>query len=109
MKFKPRKTFEHDLKRLAKLDSSIVDEVREAIDILLEAGRLPEEFGDHPLQRRCRGYQEFHLRDTPKGTNPNDINDVLVVYRWDYDELILVGVRVGSHQTLFNNANQKYK
>ena len=36
LRFKPRATFNADLKRLASLDQSIIDEVRAAIDLLLE-------------------------------------------------------------------------
>lgn len=109
MKFKPRKTFERDLSRLAKLDVTIIDEVREAVDILLQDGKLPNVYGDHELSRRWSGYNEFHLRDTPTGVKPSAINDVLMVYRWDYDELILIGVRVSSHDALFGGANRRNK
>ena len=33
--FRPRKTFNADLARLGKLDPSIIDDIHEAIDILL--------------------------------------------------------------------------
>lgn len=105
LKFKPRLTFNADLKRLASLDRTIVSEVRAAIDLLLETGKLPAEFADHELTRRMTGYHEFHLRDTPQGKQPNDTNDVLVIYTIDENELILIGIRVGSHNRLFPNQN----
>lgn len=52
------------------------------------------------------GYNEFHLRDTPKNKTANDINDVWVVYTIDQDELVLIGIRVGSHDRLFPGQNQ---
>jgi mRNA interferase YafQ len=107
MKFKPRKSFDNDLKRLAKLDSTIVQEVREAIELLLENRSLPEEYADHPLDKRWAGYNEFHLRDPEHGETPSEINDVLVVYTWDFDELVLVGVRLGSHANLFKGMDSK--
>ena len=106
LKFKPRATFNADLKRLASLDKTIVDEVRAAIDLLLEWQQLPAEFDDHELQRQMTGYKEFHLRDTPKNKKPNDINDVLVVYTIDQKELVLIGIRMGSHDRLFPGQNQ---
>lgn len=106
LRFKPRATFNADLKRLASLDKTIIDEVRAAIELLLEQQQLPAEFADHELQRRMTGYHEFHLRDTPKHKTPNDINDVLVVYTIDQDELVLIGIRVGSHDRLFPDQNQ---
>ena len=36
LKFKPRLTFNADLKRLAGIDRTIVSEVREAVGLLLE-------------------------------------------------------------------------
>lgn len=105
LKFKPRKTFLTDLKRLALLDTTIVPEVRAAIDLLLESQTLPAEFDDHELTRRMTGYREFHLRDTPNGTRPSESNDVLIVYAVDATDLILVGIRAGSHQRLFGNQN----
>lgn len=53
LRFKPRATFNADLKRLASLDKSIIDEVRAAIDLLLEQQQLPPEFEDHELN--CQG------------------------------------------------------
>ena len=41
LRFKPRATFNADLKRLASLDKSIIEEVRAAIDLLLEQQQLP--------------------------------------------------------------------
>lgn len=105
LKFKPRDTFNIDLKRLASLDRTIISEIRSAIDILLEDQELPEEFDDHELHRRMAGYHEFHIRDTPVGKTPSDINDILVIYTIDKDELILIAVRAGSHSRLFPGQN----
>lgn len=109
LRFKPRATFNADLSRLAILDETIVDEVHAAVDLLLEQGRLPPEFDDHKLHRRFSGYNEFHLRDTPNGKKPSDVNDVLVVYRIDEDELVLIGIRAGSHKRLFSGGKRSKK
>ena len=50
--FRPRKTFNADLARLGKLDPSIIDDIHEAIDILLNGDVLPKEYRDHNLQRK---------------------------------------------------------
>lgn len=105
LRFRPRATFNADLKRLGRLDPTIIDDVRAAIEQLLETGELPEEYGDHPLKRRLAGYREFHVRDTPHGDSPSDINDVLVVWYQERNALVAVGVRVGSHDRLFPNQN----
>ncbi|MCH3989654.1 MAG: type II toxin-antitoxin system YafQ family toxin [Lactobacillus sp.] len=97
LRFRPRATFNADLKRLGRLDPSIIDEVKDAIDEILETGKLSPEYNGHPLKRRLSGYREFHVRDTPKGQKPDDTNDVLVVWYIEHNELVAVGVRVGSH------------
>lgn len=79
LKFRPRVTFNADLKRLGRLDPTIVDKVRVAIEMLLETGTLSDEYGDHSLQRRLAGYREFHVRDTPQGELLSEINDTPVV------------------------------
>jgi mRNA interferase YafQ len=109
LQFRPRATFNADLRRLGRLDSTIIDDVRAAIDELLENGSLTKEYGDHPLKRRLAGYREFHVRDTPHGKQPNDTNDVLVIWYKERNELIAVGVRVGSHDRLFPNQNSSKK
>ncbi|KRK87337.1 type II toxin-antitoxin system RelE/ParE family toxin [Lentilactobacillus sunkii] len=73
LRFKPRATFNADLKRLASLDRNIIDEARAAIDLLLEAHQLPPE------------------------NQLNDTNGFLVVYTIDEDELILIGIRRGDN------------
>jgi mRNA interferase YafQ len=109
--FRPRKTFERDLAKFAKIDHAIVAEVMEAIEILLEFGELPAEYNDHKLERNLAAYNEFHLRDTMRGQQPNEVNDVIVQYRWDddYTKLILIATRIGSHQQLFGSATTSKK
>lgn len=107
--FRPRKTFNADLEYLGRLDPSIIDEIREAIDILLNGDALPKEYKDHGLQRKYTGYREFHVRDTPKGVQPSATNDVLVIYKIDHQDLVLVAVRTGSHSFLFRNSYHKNK
>ena len=80
--------------------------LNDSIDLLLEQQQLPPEFEDHELNRRMSGYNEFHLRDTPKNKTPSETNDVLVVYTIDKDELVLIGIRVGSHDRLFPGQNR---
>lgn len=109
LRFKPRKTFNADLKHLATIDHQIVDEVRAAIEVLLTGHALPAEFGDHQLQRRLADYHEFHLRDTPKGQQPNERNDIVVIYAVDEDDLILIGIRIGTHDKLFFKQNHANK
>lgn len=62
--YKPRKSFERNLACLAQLDVTIIDEVKDAIFILLDDDILPDDFHDHELEGNYISYREFHLRDT---------------------------------------------
>ena len=109
LRFRPRATFNADLKRLARLDPTIIDDIRDAIDEILETGTLPKEYGDHPLKRRLAGYREFHVRNTPKGVQPSEVNDVLVIWYVERHDLVAVAVRAGSHERLFHDQNASRK
>lgn len=107
--FRPRKTFNQDLMYLGRVDPSIIDDIRAAIEILLSGDKLPAEYNDHQLSRKYAGYREFHLRDTPAGTKASETNDVVVIYKVNDQDLILVAVRAGSHDRLFSGAYRKSK
>ncbi len=107
--FKPRKSFEHNLSKLAQLDFTIVDEAKDAINILLNGDPLPKEFNDHQLVGNLANYREFHLRDTPRGQHPTETNDVLVIYKIENQDLVLVAINIGSHSKLFQGRYRKYK
>ncbi|MCC4347145.1 hypothetical protein LMB39_01310 [Limosilactobacillus reuteri] len=42
--YKPRKSFERNLAYLAQLDVTIIDEVKDAIFVLLDGDILPDDF-----------------------------------------------------------------
>lgn len=107
LSFKPRFTFIEELKYLSKVDRQIILELKAAIDLLCSQQKLPKEYRDHNLQGSYQGYREFHLRDTPKGRRANAKNDVLVIYKVKRQELILVGVHIGSHRRLFKGKFRK--
>lgn len=106
--FKPRTTFIRDLHYLARIDPTIVKEVHDVIDLLCEKGNLPKEYKDHELTGIYEGYNEFHIRDTPKGKKPNERNDIVMIYKIRYHELTVVAVRIGSHPKLFSGRYAKH-
>ncbi|MFC0294552.1 type II toxin-antitoxin system mRNA interferase toxin, RelE/StbE family [Lactobacillus rodentium] len=59
---------------------------------------IKEDFHDHELIGNYAGYREFHLRDTPKGYHPSEINNILVIYKINNQDLVLVAVDIGSHK-----------
>ena len=105
--YKPRKSFERNLAYLAQLDVTIIDEVKDAISILLDGDILPDDFHDHELEGNYTGYREFHLRDTPKGQQPTETNDIVVIYKVNNQDLVLVAVNIGSHKKLFHGRYHK--
>lgn len=106
LQFRSRATFNADLKRLGRIDPTIIDDVRAAIEEILETVMLPLEYRDHQLKRRLSGYREFHVRDTEQ---PTESNDVVVIWYIERNELVAVGVRVESHDRLFPNQNSSKK
>lgn len=107
LSFKPRSNFVTELKELSRIDKQIVAELKSAVDILCSGLKLPREYKDHPLTGSYEGYQEFHLRDTPKGEKASLQNDVLVIYKIREQEMVLVGVHIGSHPKLFKGKFKK--
>lgn len=105
--FRPRKSFERNLAHLAQLDQAIVDEAKDAINILLNGDTLPNEFNDHQLKGNLSNYREFHFRNTPKGQKPTETNDVLIIYKIEDQNLVLVAVNIGSHTKLFQERYRK--
>ena len=105
--YKPRKSFERNLAYLAQLDVTIIDEVKDAIFILLDGDILPDDFHDHELEGNYISYRKFHLRDTPKWQQPTEINDIVVIYKVNNQDLVLVAVNIGSHKKLFHGRYHK--
>ena len=92
--YKPRKSFERNLAYLAQLDITIIDEVK-------------DDFHDHELEGNYISYREFHLRDTPKGQQPTETTDIVVIYKVNNQDLVLVAVNIGSHKKLFHGRYHK--
>lgn len=109
LRFIPRKDFQKDLKELAHIDKTIIDDVMADIDLLCENHQLSAEFSDHALTGRLEGYRDFHVRTPEKGKLPAESNDVVVIYRIVENELIVIGLRVGSHSKVFGGLNSSIK
>jgi mRNA interferase YafQ len=87
------KDFEISIKRLrqggAKL--SIRTKIEETINILASGEKLPISYRDHKLTGELSGYRECHIK-----------GDLLLIYKIEKMELILILVNIGSHSELFN-------
>lgn len=75
------------VERSGKINRSRLDS---AVELLRQGKRLPINFRDHALQGDWKGYRECHIQ-----------GDLLLIYRIENDQLILVLVDIGSHSQLF--------
>ena len=89
LKIRVHRLFKKDLKRIERRGYNL-DLLRTTVSFLAEQKTLPEKYKDHRLTGDYTGYRECHI--TP---------DWLLVYRIDWDQLILVLTRTGTHSDLF--------
>lgn len=69
-------------------DINLLDDI---IRLLAKGEPLPEKNRDHVLSGNWAGHRECHIQ-----------SDWLLVYRVEYDVLVLTLVRIGSHSDLFD-------
>ena len=81
--------FKKDYKRIVKrnYDVSLLENV---IDLLANEEQLPQQYRDHALTGSLEGLRECHI-----------LNNWLLVYRIDRNELILGLTRTGTHGDIF--------
>lgn len=63
---------------------------KKVIDLLLEKETLPIKYNNHKLQGEYEGAMECHLQ-----------NDIILIYYYKDQELVLYAVNIGSHSELF--------
>ncbi len=67
-----------------------VSEIDAVVNLLAQGEELPQKYRDHKLTGELKEYRECHIRP-----------DLLLVYRIEEQELILVLIDIGSHSELF--------
>ena len=83
--------FEKDLKRIRKtLGRQAIVDILESLNLLASDACLPAGFYDHQLHEEYANEREYHVYD-----------DLLVIYHFNKNELVLVAVRSGTHKELF--------
>lgn len=87
LKFSSR--FKKDLK-FYKYDKVFLIELEKVLDILAKGQNLPDKNLNHSLVGEFKGCFECHVKP-----------DILLVYKIDKSELIVLLLRVGSHSNLF--------
>ncbi len=86
------KDFEVSIRRLKHggLKLSVAKKIQNVIDMLASGQRLPVSYKDHKLNGEFSSYRECHIQ-----------GDLLLVYRIEKENLILLLIDIGSHSYLF--------
>lgn len=66
------------------------DEVELAVDILCQGNKLPAKYNNHKLHGEYMDYEECHIK-----------GDLVLIYKIEKDNLVLVLINLGSHSELF--------
>jgi mRNA interferase YafQ len=86
------KEFDKSLRKIRHSGFTKKDEelLAAVIDILASGGSLDKRYKDHQLKGEFKDYRECHV-----------LNDLLLMYKIEKGELILVLINIGSHSQLF--------
>lgn len=81
--------FKKDLK-FYKYDKKILADLEAVLDILATGKKLPDQNHHHPLIGEFKGCFECHIKP-----------DILLIYKIEQEDLIILLLRIGSHSDLF--------
>lgn len=88
-KIKFSSTFKAEYKKYLK-NTHLMQEIDQVLFTLAKGELLSEKYRDHALFGRYKGLRECHIKP-----------DLLLIYKIDKGELLLLLVRLGSHSQLF--------
>lgn len=86
------KDFEVSAQRLkhSGIKPSVKNKIEHTIDMLARGEKLPLRYKDHSLNGELSKYRECHIQ-----------GDLLLIYKIEKENLILILVNIGSHSQLF--------
>ena len=84
------KQFKKDLKKCAKQDTRLADELKKILDLLILGKILDDKYRNHCLKGQFKNCFECHIRP-----------DILLIYKIEKQELMILLLRIGSHSDLF--------
>lgn len=90
---KRTRSFERSYKKLkasGKIKPTVIQNLTSVIDIISKGIKLDLKFKDHALNGDFDGYRECYIK-----------GDLLLIYKLEQKELILILVDIGSHSYLF--------
>ena len=79
--------FKNQLKKLSQKDKKLTKKV---VDILASGEKLDKKYLDHKLKNDFKEYRKCHIKP-----------DLLLVYRYFDDRLLLYLYQIGSHSEVF--------
>lgn len=79
--------FKNQLKKLSQKDKNLTKKV---VDILASGEKLDKKYLDHKLKNDFKDYRECHIKP-----------DLLLIYRYFDDKLLLYLYQIGSHSEIF--------
>ena len=82
--------YEKSLKKISKSGNFPIKEIERVISLLILGKTLPIKYKDHGLNGEFIGYRECHVK-----------GDLLLIYKIEKENLILILVDIGSHSQLF--------
>jgi len=86
------KDFEISVQRLGRsgIKLSVKEKIEETINILASGDNLPANYKDHKLNGEFSDCRECHIK-----------GDLLLIYKIDKGNLVLILIDIGSHSQLF--------
>jgi mRNA interferase YafQ len=84
------KGFEKSFKKVLASGKVTLQEIEKVITMFMDDEKLPSKYRDHALQGDWKGYRECHIK-----------GDLLLIYKIEDNQLVLVLIDIGSHSQLF--------
>lgn len=82
--------YKKSLKKISKSGNFPIKEIERVISLLILGKILPIKYRDHGLSGEFFGYRECHIK-----------GDLLLIYKIEKENLIIILVDIGSHSKLF--------
>ena len=82
--------YKKSLRKIKESGRYYISDIEKVVKIIASGKKLDEKYRDHSLTGSMSEYRECHIK-----------SDLLLVYYFNHNELILVLVNIGSHSDLF--------
>lgn len=86
----PTSGYRKSFKKLARSGAFSIKEIENVVDVLASGKPLNKKYKDHQLKGEYKDYRECHV-----------FSDLLLMYKIENEELVLILIDIGSHSQLF--------